>query len=769
VSAGFYSETKKYKGMENILKDNWNLKKPEVQKTEGYSNANYKVEDAGEKYILKVYTNEKQAAGWSDAENKILLGLNKETANRFPLPQKTRSGQTSVYAEENQTIFRLLSWLEGDFLYDVLHTPELFKSFGKFLAEMDSLLHDCRDYVIEARHSQWDLQHFVQIASEKIHCISNPSDRKLVHYFLLQYRENVAPELHKLRKSIIHGDANDRNVLVQNGMVSGMIDFGDMCFSQLVNEPAIGITYAIMGKDNPVEWACHILSGYHKKLPLEQREIEMLYWLVAARLCMSVCHSAYEKLRQPENDYITISEKPAWELLRKWVTINPVHATNSFKKAAGFEISAVKPVDELKKERFKTVSSTFSISYKKPVYMERAAFQYMFDKYGNSYLDAYNNIPHVGHLHPQVVEAGQKQMARLNTNTRYIYDQLNEYTTHLLNYFPKPLSKVFPVNSGSAATDLAIRLARNFTGKNKIAVLEHGYHGNTQTGIEISHYKFSGKGGNGISENVVCLPVPDTFRGEFRFENAGVSYANQAIQQLKTSENQVAAFIAEPIVGCGGQLPLAKGYLKEVYAKIRNQGGVCISDEVQTGFGRLGHFFWGFEMHGVVPDIVILGKPMGNGHPMGAVITTDEIADAFDNGMEFFSSFGGNPVSCAIGNAVLNVLEEEQLQAHAKTVGDYYLQELTSLQQKYECIGDVRGSGLFIGFEFIKDRITLEPETKLAQYLKNELRNRHILVSTDGPFDNVIKSKPPLCFTTDNVDEVIHAVEKVTESYLKRL
>lgn len=223
----------------------------------------------------------------------------------------------------------------------------------------------------------------------------------------------------------------------------------------------------------------------------------------------------------------------------------------------------------------------------------------------------------------------------------------------------------------------------------------------------------------------------------------------------------MVAFIAEPIVGCGGQVPLAKGYLSEIYAEIRKQGGVCISDEVQTGFGRLGDVFWGFETQNVIPDIVILGKPMGNGHPIGAVVTNNEIAAAFNNGMEFFSSFGGNPVSCVIGQAVLDVIEKEQLQQNAKMVGDYYLQELTKLQQKYKCIGDVRGSGLFIGFEFVKDRKTLEPDTQLAQKIKNELRDQFILVSTDGPLDNVIKSKPPLCFSKENVDEVIEKLENI--------
>ena len=740
--------------MKEFLKTKYRLLKPKINKIEGYENLNFKIENGGEKYILKEYFHQKQITDLVTSENELLLFLNKKETESFPLPIINIDGEFITFHFEDRKISRLLTYLEGNFLSVEKHTLELLSSFGEFLAKMDQHLLYFRNYVINARQFEWDLQYFQRFIPEKIKYIENPAKRKIVEYFIEQHHQIVVPEMNSLRKQIIHNDANDWNVLVQNGKVTGIIDFGDVCCTQLINELAIGITYAILEKDNPVEWAVPVIQGYHKILQLEEKETDILYWLIAARLCTSVCNSAKEKTNQPENKYIAISEKPAWELLEKWVKTNPVYARNEFRKAVGFSIPNEKSVEEIKSERFQSISPILSVSYKKPIYMERAAFQYMFDKYGNSYLDAYNNIPHVGHCHPKVVEAGQKQMAKLNTNTRYLYDQLNEYTTNLLRYFPKPLNKVFLVNSGSAATDLAIRLARNFTRKNKIVVVEYGYHGNTQTGIEISHYKFGGKGGKGVSENVKCFPIPDAYRGEFRYENAGISYAEQAIQQIHNSKEKIAAFIAEPIVGCGGQVPLAKGYLKEIYTEIRNQGGVCISDEVQTGFGRLGDVFWGFEAQDVVPDIVILGKPMGNGHPMGAVVCTNEIADAFNNGMEFFSSFGGNPVSCAVGQAVLYVIEEEQLQQNAKTVGDYYLQELTKLKQKHECIGDVRGSGLFIGFEFVKDRITLEPDTQLAQKVKNELREKFILVSTDDPYDNVIKSKPPLCFTKENVDEV---------------
>lgn len=748
--------------MLKTLQSKYSLHKPTVKRLIGYDIVNYKVESDTKKYILKIYPDKTEEIDLAEAENKILLHLQKKENNCFPKPLVNceKNLLTPFREEDSVKTARLLTYLEGDFLGETEYSTELFKSLGKFLAEMDLQLSDFRNYVVEARTLKWDLQHF-SLNEEYVKFIHESGDQKIAAYFFQQYKVYVSPVLLSLRKQIIHGDANEWNTLSQNNKISGLIDFGDICYSQLINELAIALAYALMEKENPIELALPIISEYHKTLALEEKEIDIIYWLIAARLCTSVCNSAYEKIQRPENVYIQISAKKAWNLLKKWVTINPVYARNEFRKAAGIKIPKEKTVNEVASERFQSVSSIFSISYASPIYMESAAFQYMFDKYGNSYLDAYNNIPHVGHSHPRVVEAGQKQMAKLNTNTRYLYDPLNEYSANLLSYFPKSLNKVFFVNSGSAASDLALRLARNFTGQKRVAVLEHGYHGNMQAVIEISHYKFGGRGGKGASVNVLCLPIPGTYRGDFNDIMAGVSYAKNAVQQINSSEEKIAAFIAEPIVGCGGQVPLADGYLKEIYSAVRYQGGVCISDEVQTGFGRLGDNFWGYEQHKVIPDIVILGKPMGNGHPMAAVVCTDEIADAFNNGMEFFSSFGGNPVSCAIGQAVLDVIEKEQLQQNAKSVGDYYIEQLTLLQQKYECIGDVRGSGLFIGFELVKERLTKEPDTKLANRIKNQLREKHILISTDGPYNSVIKSKPPLCFSKENVDEVIGAMDSI--------
>lgn len=740
--------------MKEILRTYFGIEATEIKRLDGYDNVNYFVKSDDLKYIFKTYTYKPEVYDLACAESDILTALGN---GRFPRPIKSRDGDVVKIIEIHgqRLIIRLLSFLVGKFFSEVPHTPDLFESFGSFLARMDLQLYGLRNYVIESRKFEWDLQH-LYLNEPYIQDIPDPHDRKVVNYFMQQYRELVIPALPWLRKSIIHNDGNDRNVLVTDGKVSGIIDFGDVAYAPLINELAVAITYAIMDKSDPLQWAGHILNAYHQILPLLPEETDLLYYLIAGRLCLSVCNSAHSKKLDPGNNYIAVSEQAAWTLLHQWLEISPIYAARIFREAVGLTVQPQETVEQKIDLRHKYISPVVSVSYSKPIYMERAAFQYMYDGYGNTFLDAYNNIPHVGHMHPRVVEAGQRQMAKLNTNTRYVYDLLQEYAEKLLSKFPAKLNKVFFVNSGSAASDLAIRLARHHTKCDNIMVMEHGYHGHTMTGIEISDYKFSNKKGPGQKPWILKAPIPDTFWGKYRSDSAGKEYALDAAGLLGGFSEKVAAFISEPIVGCGGQVPLAPGYLKNLYPVIRAQGGVCISDEVQTGFGRLGTHFWGFETHDVIPDIVVLGKPMGNGHPMGAVVTTEEIAASFEKGVEFFSSFGGNPVSCAIGLAVLQVLDEEHLQQHALQTGRYYMKLMYDLQEEFSCIGDVRGSGLFLGFEIVDE--AGKQNTALAALIKNELRDRHILISTDGPYDNVLKSKPPLCFTKANVERVVENI-----------
>ena len=744
--------------MQKLINKYYSLDAIKIEKLVGYENVNYLVTNKGKKYIFKTYPYSSELYDILTAETDVLIILNKSMPGKFPVPIKNANNKyvDKVELDGEVKIIRMLSYIEGELLTKTEHNKKLFTSFGTFLANMDKKLSGCNNYIIKSKQLKWDIQHF-HLNKKYIKDLSDAQDRKVVEYFFQQFDEMVLPVLPNLRKSIIHNDANDFNVVVKDNEVCGIFDFGDMVYTSLINELAIAIAYSLLNKENLIEYASYIIKAYHKILPLETREIDILYYLIASRLCTSASNSAYHTKQDPDNSYISLSEKAVLKLLHKWLRINPVFAKNTFRSAAGIPVETPKATSQVIQERHSVISPVFGLSYTKPIYMNRSAFQYMYDIYGNTFLDAYNNIPHVGHSHPKVVEAGQKQMARLNTNTRYIYDELNRYAELLLSKFPASLNKVYFVNSGSAASDLAIRLAKTHSGHNNVLVTEHGYHGNTQTGIDISDYKFSHKKGQGQKDYIIKTLIPDTYRGEYRNNDgtAGKAYAQDAIAALRKMDNPVAAFISEPIVGCGGQVPLAKGYLEKLYLAIRNQGGVCISDEVQTGFGRLGDYFWGYEAYEVIPDIVVLGKPMGNGHPIGAVITGNEIAESFETGVEFFSSFGGNPVSCAIRMAVLDVLDEEKLQENARQTGNYYKKCLEELSREFECIGDVRGMGLFLGVEIVKDPISLEPDTELAGIIKNELRNRNILISTDGPDDSVLKTKPPLCFSRDNVDQVI--------------
>lgn len=737
--------------MEKLLQEKYNIENALLTKMEGYDSTNFKVEHDASVFVLKKYDSSIENFELLGSENELLRSLTSLKQYDFPISLESVNGDFTV--QEKGHLYRLLSFVEGKFLGDVEHTPTLLQSLGKFLGEMDRIIHDKYHLPVFAKRTQWDLQYFKKNHKYLEH-ISNAKDRNLVDYFYLQFDAQVYPIQHKLRKGIIHNDANDWNVLTKDGKVSGIIDFGDMCHSWIINEIAVAITYVMMEKENPLDIAFEVIKGYCEVFPLEEIELSVLYYLVAGRLCTSVCNSAYSKTLKPDSDYITISEKPAWSLLKKWLTINPLKAEDLFRTAAGLKPKEIRRLEKQLEKRKEFLSESLSLSYKEPIYMQRSAFQYMYDAGGNTFLDAYNNIMLAGHSHPKVVRAGQKALAELNTNTRYVFDMLQEYAEKLLSKFPSHLNKVFFVNSGSAAGDLALRMALQYTHKDKILALEHGYHGNTQMTFDTSHYKYASEKGGGQKDFVLKTPMPNAFNSGFDDDgSAGRHFANITSQTIEENRGQIAAFITEPVMGCGGQVTLAKNYLKEVYPKIRAQGGVCISDEVQVGFGRLGDFFWGFEMHDVEPDMVVIGKPMGNGHPIAAVITTSEIVKSFEKGPEFFSSFGGNPVSCAIGMAVLDVIEEENLQKHAKEVGDHLIGQLRKLSRDFSCIADVRGSGLFIGIEILTAEA--EPAPQLASDIKNYMRDHHILISTDGPYNNVIKIKPPLSFTKKDADMVI--------------
>lgn len=403
--------------------------------------------------------------------------------------------------------------------------------------------------------------------------------------------------------------------------------------------------------------------------------------------------------------------------------------------------------------------------YQAPPQIERGWRNHLIDLQGRSYLDMLNNVAVLGHGHPRMAQVAARQWSLLNTNSRFHYAAIAEFSERLLKLAPAGMDRVFLVNSGTEANDLAIRLAWAYSGGRDVLSVLEAYHGWSVATDAIS---------TSIADNPQALstrpdwvhPVvaPNTYRGEFRGTDSTPFYLRSVdahLKALREQGRQVAGFICEPVYGNAGGISLPPGYLQQVYDKVRAQGGVCIADEVQVGYGRLGHYFWGFEEQGVVPDIVTMAKGMGNGHPLGAVITRREIAEALEAEGYFFSSSGGSPVSCRIGMAVLDVMEEEKLWENARVVGGYFKERLLALIDNHPLAGAVHGSGFYLGLELVRNRETLEPATEETTYLCDRLRELGIFMQPTGDYLNVLKIKPPMVTSRRSVDFFVDSVSKV--------
>ena len=643
-------------------------------------------------------------------------------------------------------------------------TPARLRDLGRVLATFDRALESLTPPLAAMSH-RWDLTSAGQHRA-RVRFIETADRRRLAERMFHWWAALAAPRLNQLPHSVIHGDANDENVLVDADRVSGVLDLGDALVNPTVCDLAIALAYAMLETSDPLAAAAAVVAGYQSVRPLHATELDVLFPLVCGRLATTVVTAAERRQIDRSHRSWFITEDKAWRLIAKLAAIDPQEARDRLghgPQATGHGLQTRGDRrGGLVASRHVHLSRALSIAYREPLEIVRGEGQYLFDRRGRAYLDLVNNVCHVGHCHPRVVEAAHQQMARLNTNTRYLYDQLTDYAGRLAATLPAPLVVCFFVNSGSEANELALRLARAHTARRDVLVVEGAYHGNTNTLIEVSPYKFLGKGGTGVAEPWVHVaPVPDGYRGRRQGvdRNTGEAYGADVAEMVNAAGSRVGAFLVESLMSCAGQIVPPPGYLQTAFRAVRSAGGVCIVDEVQVGFGRVGSHFWGFELQQVVPDIVVMGKPIGNGHPLGAVVTTPEIAASFENGMEFFSTFGGNPVSCAVGLAVLDVIRDEQLQARAQSVGTRLADGLRALSARHELIGDVRGAGLFLGVELVRDRQTREPATAEAADLINRMKDRGVLLSTDGPFENVLKIKPPMVLTEADVDMVVRLLD----------
>ncbi len=402
--------------------------------------------------------------------------------------------------------------------------------------------------------------------------------------------------------------------------------------------------------------------------------------------------------------------------------------------------------------------------YRTPPQIERGRRHYLMSTTGRTYLDMVNNVTVLGHAHPRIADTAASQLRKLNTNSRFNYASVVEFSERLAAMLPDPLDTVFLVNSGSEASDLAIRLAMAATGRRDVVAVREAYHGWTYGADAVS--TSTADNPNALATRpdwVHTVESPNSFRGKYRGADA-VKYAGEAVEQISqlVADGRVpAAFICESVYGNAGGMALPDGYLQQMYAAVRAAGGLAISDEVQVGYGRLGEWFWGFMQQNAVPDIVSIAKSMGNGYPLGAVITSRAVADGFRSQGYFFSSTGGSPLSCAIGMTVLDVLRDEGLQENAARVGAYLKARLQALQDKHPIIGTVHGIGLYLGVEMIRDPDTLEPAPEETSAICDRMLELGVIIQPTGDHMNILKTKPPLCIDVEAADFYVDTLDRV--------
>ena len=550
------------KQVQDLVKSHFKLNTT-VKKLTGEYDLNFMLEaDDGGKYILKIGGDER-GYDFFDAQVKIANHLSKtDVADKFSKYLKNAEGNELTLCEFDgeKYYLRLLTFLEGEFWMN-LHerSNALHINLGNFLGRMDKKLENFSHPAMH-RSYLWDISKAAD-ANGKLDCIKNHERRRIAGYFLLQFETEAQPLLSSLRHAYAHHDANDTNVLVQGENISGLIDFGDMVFTALINNLAVACTYAMMNHDNPLHAAALVVKGYHSAYPLTKQEVDLLYYLIAARLCISVTQSAFNASIETNNEHHFISEKPAWDLLCHLIRINPIRAQDSFRKACCFEaIVNNDDYTDLLEQRKKYAGRNLSISYKEKLKIIKGALQYLYDDKGRTFIDCVNNPSHVGHCHPVVVKRMQRQIATLNTNTRYLNDNLIAYAKCITATLPSSLSVCYFVNSGSEANDLAIRMSRHFTKQDDVIVLDHAYHGTSTTTMEMSPYKFDGKGGFAQRPWVHKAVSPDLYRGSYKYgdADAGKKYAadvQRIIEEIKKEQRTPAVFICETLLGVGGQFP----------------------------------------------------------------------------------------------------------------------------------------------------------------------------------------------------------------------
>jgi 4-aminobutyrate aminotransferase-like enzyme len=642
----------------------------------------------------------------------------------------------------------------------------LFRPLGACLARLALALrgfyHPAASYEL-----LWDLKQAATLRGYLRH-VPDPGHRQLAGYFLDRFERVVLPMIPKLRSQIIHNDFAPYNLVVAEddpGIIVGIIDFGDMIHSPLIMDLATSIAHTFYGQDDPQEIAVEIIATYHEILPLEPLELSLLYDLIATRLTMSNVIASWRVNLYPDNrEYIAGDVDSVWDKLAVWRTLDPAEVTKRYYRACGFwesedlviSTKVSKETRSAQLERRARLLGPYAyLFYESPLHIVRGEGVWLYDDEGDRYLDAYNNVPHVGHCHPHVVKAISHQTRMLNTSTRYLHGLILELSERINRWLPEPLSVCTFVCTGTEANELAWRMAKLVTGNDGALITGHSYHGNSDALIGFSSEEVPSEK---LPAHVATLHAPLS-NTTFHEHDSGLS---EAIKILGERDHRPAMLILDSGFTSDGIYTPPSGYLRTLYAETRRAGGLCVSDEVQVGFGRLGRHFWGFEFDDVVPDIVTMGKPIGNGYPLAAVVTRPEIAEALAAETGYFNTFGGNPVSCAAGLAVLDVIEVEGLQHNALVMGKYLRERLLELRKDYPVLGEPHGAGLLLGVDVLN--VDGSHDSDLAGRVMNHMRLNGVLIGTTGPNANVLKIRPPIVFSQEHAELLLASLANALEN-----
>lgn len=647
-------------------------------------------------------------------------------------------------------------------MYDLVpghgrHDPRLLDdralvAWGRTTARLGRAM---RSYVHPSalRVMPWDVQHASSVRS-MLDAITDSDARASVTATIDRFDHAVLPRLQALRAQVVHGDLTCDNALVDDdGLITGIVDFGDMSHTALMADVASMLDSVCTGRrgDELFRVARLLLDGYQRITPLEPLELEILGELWAARAAVGVAISSW-RARQGLEDpaFATRYNDTALEMIDTMLGLGWHEVRRSLGGGHGD--------DDLDDRRTRVFGPAVeSLSYATPVHMARAEGAWMYDAQGRAYLDMYNNVPAIGHAHPRVTEAIARQARVLNTNLRYLHASAVELAERLTASCPPSLDTVFFVNSGSEANDLAWRLATTFTGNTGGLCTTRAYHGISHAIAPMSPETLPDAL---IPAHIERWAPTDTYRGLHTDASSFVA----AIERLATRGVAPAMTILDGVLQSDGVYDLEPALVHELLRLTHASGGLWVADEVQGGHGRTGEAMWSFERFGIEPDFVTLGKPMGNGHPVAAVITRREIAERFATDTVFFSTFGGNQVSAAAAHAVLDVLRDERVLPRVVAAGDALRAAACQVATDHECIGDVRGMGLANAIEIVRDRTSKQPDAPTTEAIKNGLRERGVLVGTTGTAGNILKIRPTLAFTAAEVPVFAAALRSTLES-----